>query len=34
MKEFFISDCVQYENKIITSSFRGGFQAGQAQEDR
>src|SRR6202162_1289760 len=21
MKEFFVSDCVQYENKIITSSF-------------
>src|SRR5438445_4840744 len=21
MKEFFVSDCVQYENKIVTSSF-------------
>ena len=21
MKEFFVSDCVQHENKIITSSF-------------
>ena len=21
MKEFFVSECVQYENKIVTSSF-------------
>ena len=34
MKEFFISECAQLENKVITIQFRRGVPAGETQEKR
>jgi len=34
MKEFFIAECAQQENKVIHLLLRGRVQAGEAQEDR